>query len=151
MTMKLYTSVWVVFVLSCLAAALALGCGEVDARGLAELDAGGAAGLGGHGGAAGGAGVLEVGGAGGAGGELGQAGAGGAGGDIDAGPHVGASTAPACRGAFVGAPTQCPRVTTPTGSLQCEVGCSSLASDNAAGCLSSGVTYCVTSCARCVW
>lgn len=130
---------WLVFVVAALAAALALGCGNVEGR-AAELD-------GGHLEEAAAGGRVGVAGA---GGELGEGGAGGARLDAsaapDVGPHVGASTASACRGSFVGSSQPCGEI---GAAYQCEVGCSSSAADNAAGCLFYGVTYCVSSCAAC--
>lgn len=132
---------WLVFVVAALAAALALGCGNVESRPAGELDAGQLeeAAAGGRAGVDG-AGELGVGGAGGA--QLDASAA------ADVGPHVGASTAPACRGSFVGSSEPCGEI---GATYQCEVGCSSSAADNAAGCLFYGVTYCVPSCSACVF
>lgn len=91
-------------------------------------------------------------------GQVDQTGVGGAGGRDGvagaAGMVGGASTAPACRGTFVGASQDrlCPEIAgTPQrpGGWQCEVNCSSSAADNAGGCIFNGVTYCVSSCSRC--
>lgn len=138
---------WLVFVVAALAAALALGCGQVEAipRDSGQLEE---AAAGGRGGAAGGELGFAV--------DAGAAGAAGAH-QVDAqaapdlGPHVGASTARACAGTFVGTTTAgvCGQIAGPNGGYQCEVGCSSSAADNAAGCVFYGVTYCVSSCAAC--
>lgn len=145
-----------------------MACGQVDQVGgaggaggdvAADSGAGGAAGRApdasaggvfGAGGSVGGAAAGTAGDDGGRGGAAGVAGA--AGGAGAAGAMGGASTAPACRGTFLGSNQLCPQIAGTAqqpGGWQCEVNCSSSAADNAGGCVANGVTYCVPSCSWC--
>jgi hypothetical protein len=155
-----------------LALVLLSACGSVTEDSPASATggvAGGAAGATGGavnstGGAAGGVGGSSeiagaAAGAGGMAGELGgRAGAssGGAAGPGGAagGQLPGVSTAPVCKGTEIGGP-ECPRIADPAypgnanAGWQCLLGCSSIAAENASGCVFSGVTYCVSSCDAC--